>query len=605
MRRLSFGKTAFFVLLAVLIAAAFSLYWMRGVERKRLRTSRSSSSARRRGSGMTRSLPASPRSRRSAAEQLPVEATEDATQFTAANLARYQAVIWLSTTGDVLNAAQQTAFEDYIRGGGGYAASMPRPTPSTTGPGTADLVGAYFLQPPGQPDRDGPVEDTSHPSTARPAGALEPARRVVQLPDQPARHVHVLATLDENTYSGRRDGRGSSHSLVPALRRRPAWYTGMGHTLESYTEANFRAAPAGRHQVGRQGARRLRGRATPPSAGDFQQVTLAKGVGRGRRADGHHRAARPRRAAHLARRHASATPTRPADDHGGGRPAGLQPRRGRPAGHQARPELRGEPLGVPLLRPAARHPGGRRAGRGHGGGVRAVQGRQPALTVQAGRRHPRPSSEQQILQVPRIAACAATSAATSTSTRAATSICPPATTATRSSLSGYTPIDERADAQPGLRRPAHLGQHQRFARQGAADHGCRPTARTPSLRATCSRRARQDTRPEIYAMGFRNPFRIAVDQATGVICSANTAPTRAAPDPNRGPGGTVEFDLIKGPATTAGRTASATTYPTATSTSRPGRRARRSTAHAPVNKSPNNTGLTQLPPSQTAWISVR
>src|SRR5687768_18358036 len=56
-----------------------------------------------------------------AANNFTVEATEDAAQFNATNLARFQAVIWLSTTADVLNATQQTAFENYIRAGGGYA----------------------------------------------------------------------------------------------------------------------------------------------------------------------------------------------------------------------------------------------------------------------------------------------------------------------------------------------------------------------------------------------------------------------------------------------------------------------------------------------------
>ena len=49
-----------------------------------------------------------------------VDHTEDAAIFNAAALANYDSVIFLSTTGDVLNAAQQTAFEDYIQGGGGY-----------------------------------------------------------------------------------------------------------------------------------------------------------------------------------------------------------------------------------------------------------------------------------------------------------------------------------------------------------------------------------------------------------------------------------------------------------------------------------------------------
>ena len=41
--------------------------------------------------------------------------------FTDARLARYDAVIFLLTTGDVLDGAQQGAFERYVRGGDGFA----------------------------------------------------------------------------------------------------------------------------------------------------------------------------------------------------------------------------------------------------------------------------------------------------------------------------------------------------------------------------------------------------------------------------------------------------------------------------------------------------
>jgi type 1 glutamine amidotransferase len=54
------------------------------------------------------------------ANNFTVTASEDAAVFTTANLAQYKAVVFLSTTGDVLNATQQTAFESYVNGGGGY-----------------------------------------------------------------------------------------------------------------------------------------------------------------------------------------------------------------------------------------------------------------------------------------------------------------------------------------------------------------------------------------------------------------------------------------------------------------------------------------------------
>ncbi|MEO6527512.1 MAG: ThuA domain-containing protein, partial [Gemmatimonadaceae bacterium] len=44
-----------------------------------------------------------------------VDATEDAALFTDGNLRRYRAVVFMSTTGDVLDAAQQDALERYIQ----------------------------------------------------------------------------------------------------------------------------------------------------------------------------------------------------------------------------------------------------------------------------------------------------------------------------------------------------------------------------------------------------------------------------------------------------------------------------------------------------------
>ncbi len=49
-----------------------------------------------------------------------VDFTEDATQFITSNLKKYNAVVFLNTTGDVLNNNQQAEFERYIQAGGGY-----------------------------------------------------------------------------------------------------------------------------------------------------------------------------------------------------------------------------------------------------------------------------------------------------------------------------------------------------------------------------------------------------------------------------------------------------------------------------------------------------
>src|SRR3954454_19325792 len=79
----------------------------------------------------------------------PVDATEDATKFTDANLAQYDVVVWLSTTGDVLNESQQAAFEGYIRAGGGYAGIHAASDTEYDWSWSGGLVGAYFRDPPG------------------------------------------------------------------------------------------------------------------------------------------------------------------------------------------------------------------------------------------------------------------------------------------------------------------------------------------------------------------------------------------------------------------------------------------------------------------------
>ena len=111
--------------------------------------------------------------------------------------------------------------------------------------------------------------------------------------------------------------------------------------------------------------------------------------------------------------------------------------------------------------------------------------------------------------------------------------------------SGRLHADRRArHPQPELRRPALLRQHERPARQAAADQGRRPTAATRCPPATCSRRATDKTRPEIYAMGFRNPFRFAVDRTDRLGLPRRLRPgrRRREPDPRPRRPGRVQPD---------------------------------------------------------------
>ncbi|MFY1585344.1 PQQ-dependent sugar dehydrogenase [Micromonospora sp. WMMD734] len=169
---------------------------------------------------------------------------------------------------------------------------------------------------------------------------------------------------------------------------------------------------------------------------------------------------------------------------------------------------------------------------------------------------------------------------------------------------GYSPIDERTN-----RNPAYDAQ--------------RSAANSNDLRGKILRiRVNADgsysipagnmfapgtarTRPEIYAMGFRNPFRMSVDRATGVVYVGDYGPD-AGTTGTRGPSGQVEFNRVTGPGNygwpyCTGTNTAAETYAEWDFTAGTAG-AKYNCAGGPTNNSFRNTGLPTLPAAQPAWI---
>ncbi|MFP3986844.1 PQQ-dependent sugar dehydrogenase [Streptomyces sp. E11-3] len=110
------------------------------------------------------------------------------------------------------------------------------------------------------------------------------------------------------------------------------------------------------------------------------------------------------------------------------------------------------------------------------------------------------------------------------------------------------------------------------------------------------------TRPEIYAMGFRNPFRMSVDKPTGIVYVGDYGPDAGAADPQRGPSGQVKFARVTGPGNhgwpyCVGDNEPYVDYDFATGTS-----GAPFDCAAPKNDSAHNTGRTDLPPVESAWL---
>jgi len=169
-----------------------------------------------------------------------VDATEDASAFTPANLARYDAVVFLSTTGDVLDDTQQGAFERYIKRGGGYVGIHAAADTEYDWAFYGGLVGAYFQSHPAIQPATVDVEDRAHPATSGLPRAWNRTDEWYNYRSNPRDRAHVLASLDESSYTGGTMNGDHPIAWCQTYQGGRAFYTGGGHTKESYAEPAFR-----------------------------------------------------------------------------------------------------------------------------------------------------------------------------------------------------------------------------------------------------------------------------------------------------------------------------------------------------------------------------
>jgi type 1 glutamine amidotransferase len=175
-----------------------------------------------------------------AANNFTVDATEDGAAFTGTNLARYRAVVFLLTTGDVLDNTQQGAFESYVRAGGGYVGVHSASDTEYQWPFYGGVVGGYFHSHPAIQQATVRVEDRAHASTSHLGNDWVRTDEWYNFQTNPRANVHVLARLDESTYSG---GNMGDHPIAWCQNYQGgrSWYTAGGHTEQTYAEPGFRA----------------------------------------------------------------------------------------------------------------------------------------------------------------------------------------------------------------------------------------------------------------------------------------------------------------------------------------------------------------------------
>lgn len=164
------------------------------------------------------------------------DTTEDASLFTEENLRKYKAIIFLNTTLDVLDPVQQSAFKRFIEAGGGFVGIHAAADTEYEWPWYGKMLGAYFKSHPRIQEaiirKVKPFGSNTLPDTWT---RTDEWYNYKQISDK----INVIFELDESTYEGGENGEHHPIAWYHEFEGGRVFYTGLGHTPESYSDPQF------------------------------------------------------------------------------------------------------------------------------------------------------------------------------------------------------------------------------------------------------------------------------------------------------------------------------------------------------------------------------
>ncbi len=166
------------------------------------------------------------------------DTSSDSKLFTIDYLKKYDAVVFLSTSGDMLESSQQRAFETYIRNGGGYMGIHGASAGGYNWPWYGKLVGAIFNGHPVQQNATFNVIDKKNKATRHLPESWNIKEELYNFKNI-SNDIKVLITVDESTYKGGTNGSFHPMAWYRQFEGGRSFYTALGHADEKYTNPLF------------------------------------------------------------------------------------------------------------------------------------------------------------------------------------------------------------------------------------------------------------------------------------------------------------------------------------------------------------------------------
>jgi len=508
-----------------------------------------------------------------------VDATEDPARFNDQELGACRAVVFLSTTGDVLDARGEEALARFIEGGGGWVGIHAAADTEYDWPWYAQLVCAHFKTHPAIQPAEIHVTDRSHPSTAHLPARWRRTDEWYDYKSSARGRAHVLMSMDEHSYRNATMGYDHPISWCRTIGLGRAWYTGLGHTRESFTEEAFVEHVAGglAWALGRR-----EGEAGGTREGFYEKVILDDHV-----MDPMELAVDASGRVYFVERGGAVKTWHPESS------------RTTTAGFvDVFTDLEDGLLGI-ALDPQFEATGWLYlyyAPRGE-----APINRLSRFTLDRSLNELIGASESILLEIPTQREECCHSGGSLTFDRAGNLLLSTGDNTSPFASDGYAPIDEREgrmpfDAQKSSSSTMDLrGKILRITPLGTGGY----TIPEGNLFPPGS----DAGRAEIYAMGCRNPFRISVDPATGEVFWGEVGPDAGSAHSARGPAGHDEFNRAPRAGNFGWPYFIAENLPYFDHDFETGTSGAAFDPSRPLNRSPNRNGAELLPPAQEAWIA--
>ncbi len=175
---------------------------------------------------------------------------EDASRINDENLRQYDVIIFMLTTGDILNAEQQAAMERFVRSGKGFVGIHSASDTEYEWPWYTQLVGRQFIIHP-------VIQSAKITVTSRRLAGFEQWPESLWWTDEwyefgpeKVEGLNYILTLDESSYDPKADwgevkgvGMGKFHPLAwyHNFDGGRSFYTSLGHMPETYRKPLFLA----------------------------------------------------------------------------------------------------------------------------------------------------------------------------------------------------------------------------------------------------------------------------------------------------------------------------------------------------------------------------